>query len=509
MNTINAVYVNNRDNCATLTDNAEEGDTIRIIDGDKARTVTARMKIPVWHKTAISPVEKGDAIYKYGAIVGVALERIEAGDHLHVHNMRSPENKDATEYGDDSGCNRQKQEPAPCSSDPPHPENRKFYGYRRQDGKIGIRNHVVVMPGVVCADIAARRIAAATGAVYLQNPYGCGQTVADTETTLHILSGLLANPNVYGALIVGLGCEFLSEERYRAAVERKAPGKPVRYVCIQTGGSIAGTVEKGISAVCGLAEKAAECTRAECDISELMLGLECGGSDPTSGLSANIVLGEVSDRLVDMGGTTVISETAEAIGTEHILLKRGATPEIGRAIYTCVRDKEAGFTALGENIRDSDPSPGNIKAGITTLEEKSLGCIKKSGTRPFTAFAGYGDPVETRGTVFMDTPAFDAASTTAKIAGGCQTVVFTTGLGNPIGNAIAPVIKITGNSETFRNLNDMLDFETGGTLSGEKTIAQSADELMELILRVCTGELVKAEINGSDVISIDNNYMLA
>ena len=385
----------------------------------------------------------------------------------------------------------------------------KFLGYRRPDGKTGIRNHVVVMPGVLCADVAAQKIAAATDSVYLHNPHGCGQTGADTQLTLHILSGLLANPNVYGALIVGLGCEFLGEDRYRAAIEQKSPGKPIRYVCIQTDGGIASTVEKGIPAINELKKEADKCARTECGISELLLGLECGGSDPTSGISANVVLGEVSDRIADAGGTTVISETVEAIGAEDILLDRGATPEIGRAIYKCVREKDAAFTALGENIRDSNPSPGNIKAGISTLEEKSLGCINKSGTRPFTALVGYGDIVTAKGPVFMDTTAFDAASVTAKIAGGCQIVAFTTGLGNPIGCAIAPVVKITGNKETYAKLQDMLDFDSSGTLTGEKTVSRTADELMELVRRVCTGELVKAEINGANVISIDRNNMLA
>ena len=384
-----------------------------------------------------------------------------------------------------------------------------FKGYKRPDGRVGVRNHVVVMPGVLCADVAARRIADATGAIYLHNPYGCGQTGADHERTLHILSGLLANPNVFGALIVGLGCEFLSEDRYRAAVGRRSPGKPIRYVSIQSDGGIAATVEKGVSMVRELAENAEKCERAECDISELILGLECGGSDPTSGISANVVLGEVSDRIVDMGGTVVISEPAEAVGAEHILRDRGATPEIGQAIYDCVRDREAAFAAIGENIRDSNPSPGNIKAGISTLEEKSLGCVIKAGTRPFTALVGYGDPVTARGTVFMDAAAFDAASVTALAAGGCQAVVFTTGLGNPIGNAIAPVIKITGNSGTYRKLFDMLDFDSGGTITGGKTVSQSADELMELVLSVCTGRLVKAEINGAGLISIDHHNMLA
>jgi altronate dehydratase large subunit len=385
----------------------------------------------------------------------------------------------------------------------------RFYGYRRPDGKVGIRNHVVVMPGVICADVAARKIASATGAVYLHNPHGCGQTPSDTARTLHILSGLLANPNVYGALIVGLGCETLDETRYTRAIKERSRQKRIGYISIQACGGIAKTAEEGIRIVRELKDEADKCRRVECSLSELILGLECGGSDPTSGISANVVLGEVSDRLVDSGGTTVISETVEAIGAEEILRARGATPEIGQAIYDCIRNKEKAFAAIGEDIRKSNPSPGNIRSGITTLEEKSLGCINKSGTRPFTALVGYGDPVEASGVVFMDTTAFDAASTTAKIAGGCQAVVFTTGLGNPIGSAIAPVVKITGNKDTYDFLTDLIDFDSSGTLTGEKTVLQSADELMDLLIRVCSGEPVKAEINGADVISIDQYHMLA
>ena len=386
----------------------------------------------------------------------------------------------------------------------------EFLGYRRPDGKTGIRNHVAVMPGVVCADVAARRISEATGAVFLQNPHGCGQTMADSERSLHILSGLLANPNVYGALIVGLGCEFIDEERYRKAIESRSPGKPVRYLSIQScGGGIAGTVDKGSLAVLGLLAEAERCERTRCDISELIVGLECGGSDPTSGLSANVVLGEVTDRLIGMGATAVISETVEAIGAEHLLRERGASPEIGMALYECVRNKDAAFMALGENVRNSNPSPGNIKAGISTLEEKSLGCIIKGGTTPFTALIGYGDPVKVGGLVFMDATAFDAANVCALAAGGCQTVVFTTGLGNPIGCAAAPVIKMTGNSETYRSMPDIIDFDSGGTLTGAKTVAQSADELMGMLMRVCSGELSKAEINGANVTSIDQYNMQA
>jgi len=385
----------------------------------------------------------------------------------------------------------------------------EFMGYRRADGKAGVRNKVVVMPGVACAEAAARKIAEAAGAAYLQNPHGCGQTQADTARTLHIMSGLISNPNVYGALIVGLGCETIGEEEYRTAISARAPFSRVEYIGIQSSGGLGATVEKGVMLVERMQADAAGCRRVSCDISELILGLECGGSDPTSGISANVVLGEVSDMLVDAGGTAVLSETVEAIGAEDVLRSRGVTAGVGQMIYDCIRDKDRAFAALGEDIRKSNPSPGNIRSGISTLEEKSLGCINKSGTRPFTALIGYGDQITARGVVFMDTTAFDAASITAKIAGGCQVIAFTTGLGTPIGSAIAPVIKITGNRDTYDMMTDMLDFQTSGTLTGEKTVQEAAQELRALMLRVCSGELVKAEINGADVISVDQFNMLA
>ena len=385
----------------------------------------------------------------------------------------------------------------------------EFSGYRRPDGRVGVRNHIVVMPGVICAETAARKIAEATGTKFLQNPYGCGQTQADTLRTLNILTGLLSNPNVYGALIVGLGCETLGEEKYRDAILLRSPIMPVEYINIQTVGGLTSTVEKGISIIEEIKAGALSCQRTPCDLSDLIVGLECGGSDPTSGISSNAVLGVFSDMLVDSGGTTVISETVEAIGAENILRSRGASQEIGQKIYDCIRDKEKAFAMLGEDIRKSNPSPGNLKSGISTLEEKSLGCINKSGTRPFVELVGYGNQITQRGVIFMDTTAFDAASITAKIAGGCQLIVFTTGLGTPIGSPIAPVIKMTGNKNTFDTMTDMLDFESSGTLTGEKSITQAADKLEELILRVCSGELVKAEINGGDVVSIDQFNMLA
>lgn len=384
----------------------------------------------------------------------------------------------------------------------------KFLGYRRPDGKVGIRNHVVVMPGVVCSSMAAQKIVNNTrGATYLYNPAGCGQCQADTARSLEILSGLLANPNVYGAVIVGLGCETLQEARYRQAIGEKAPWKRIEYISIQQEGGMARTVAKGVELAQQLLVEASRCRREECSLSELALALECGGSDTTSGLSANVVLGKVSDDLVDQGGTVVLSETSEVIGAEHILRARSVTPEIGEAIYRAVRDKDEAFRAIGEDIRDSNPSPGNIQGGLSTLEEKTLGCIHKCGTHPFTGFLHYGQQIDRKGTLFMDTAAMDTTSMNGKFAGGCQLMVFTTGRGNPAGSAIVPVIKVTGNHDTYEWMRDILDFDTSATLRSEKTVTQVADELMALILEVLNGRPTCAEFNAADVITIDQHHM--
>lgn len=371
----------------------------------------------------------------------------------------------------------------------------KFYGYKRSDGSVGIRNHVLILPGCICSAGAARKIAQkAEGAIYLYNPNGCAQNSCDTALTLEILSGMVANGNVYGALIVGLGCEIIQKERYMEAI-RKKTDKPVYYISIQEEGGIGRTVEKGITLANKLRREADLCQREECDISQLILGMECGGSDPTSGFSANTVLGNTSDRIVDMGGTTVLSETPEAIGAENILMRRGITPEVGQKLYDTVKACEQLYLDAGEDIRSTNPSPGNKVGGITTLEEKSLGCIHKSGTKPFTDVIGYGEKITKRGLLFMDSTAYDVASTVAKIAGGAQIIAFTTGRGTPVGNAVAPVLKITGNHETFEWLNDIIDVDTSASYREGVPIETLGKELLETIIDVCNGKLVKAEEN--------------
>jgi len=382
----------------------------------------------------------------------------------------------------------------------------KFNGYKRPDGHVGIRNHVVVMPGVLCAEVAARKIAdKVEGAAYIYNPNGCCQSHKDTAVTLEILSGLVANGNVYGALIVGLGCETMQKSDYINAIKAKT-NKPFHYITIQEEGGIAKTVEAGVEIVEGLIKEAAGCLREEIDISELILGLECGGSDPTSGISANTVLGNVSDRVIDFGGTAVLSETSEAIGAEHILRDRGRTPEIGQKIYDAVIKWEKDrYEESGEDVRTNNPTPGNKAGGLTTLAEKSLGCIHKSGTRPFDGLYGYGQLIDKKGLFFMDATAYDVQNVTALVAGGAQIVAFTTGRGNPVGNPIAPVVKITGNHETFLRLNDFIDVDTSGSITAGKPFEKLGAELLDYIVRVCNGETVKAEENGACEIAINQN----
>lgn len=382
-----------------------------------------------------------------------------------------------------------------------------FLGYRRADGRVGVRNHVVVMPGVICAEAAARKIAQKVkGASFIYNPNGCGQCRSDSESTRDILTGMLINGNVYGALIVGLGCETLQRDEYLNALKAKT-NKPIYYISIQEQGGMQKTVEAGVKTVRALNREASKCRREEIDISELILGLECGGSDPTSGFSSNPALGEACDRLIDMGGTAVLSETAEAIGAEHILRERGKTPEIGQKIFDAiVKWEKDRFDESGEDIRQNNPSPGNKAGGITTLSEKSLGCIHKSGTKPFDGLYEYGELIDKNGLFFLNATSFDVPNVCALVAGGAQVVVFTTGRGNPVGNPVAPVIKVTGNRDTATRLADIIDFDTSASIEGEKTLDQLGEELLACIIDVSSGETVKAEQNGANEVSINQNF---
>lgn len=385
----------------------------------------------------------------------------------------------------------------------------KFKGFVRENGQVGIRNHVVVMPGVICAEMAAKKIASECGAVFLANPIGCGLNPKDMTVMLDVLSGLLANANVYGVLVVGLGCEFLKEEHYRSAVWKKAK-KPVQYVCIQEMRGLSKAIEEGRKRVCQMQKEADAVPRTEADLSDLILGLECGGSDPTSGFSSNTVLGLVTDEVIDAGGTAILSETVECIGAEHILRQNGRTSEIGEQIYQAILDwEQKRYEESGQDVRCGNPSPGNMAGGITTLTEKSLGCIHKAGSRPFDGCFEYGQWIDRKGLYFVNAAASDVLSVTALAAAGATLVAFTTGLGNPIGNPVTPVVKITGNHDTAEALCEIIDIDTSASIRGEKSLQELKTEMLSVFADVMNGKKTLAEENGANELSINQCYSYA
>ena len=372
----------------------------------------------------------------------------------------------------------------------------KFWGYRRPDGRVGTRNHVLILATVGCAAETARLAAEGLyGAVSFINQNGCGESSRNLRRTRDVLLGLAAHPNVYGVVAIGLGCEINRMDDFLAELKART-SKPVEALLIQEEGGTIETVAKAKKIARRMIIEASMCRREECDLSELILGVECGGSDATSGLVSNPVMGLVSDRVVAAGGTSIFSETVEMIGAEHILSRRAATPEVGQKILDYVRHREQEQIDAGEDVRKTQPSPGNKDGGITTLEEKSLGCIYKGGSTPIVDMIDCAHAPEKKGLVLMDTPCYDMLSVTAKAAGGCQLIVFTTGRGNAIGNPVVPVMKVTANGETFRRMNDNIDLDMSGVLTENVSLDEMADRTLRQIADTLSGRLTSAEVLG-------------
>ena len=368
-----------------------------------------------------------------------------------------------------------------------------FHGFQRPDGRVGVRNHVLVVPTVVCSAVVTERIAAAVpGAVALPHLAGCGQLGPDMQVTHDTLAAYCQHPNVGAVLVVSLGCEQVVAQMLTESA--RDAGKPSAIVSIQGEGGTPRAIAKGTIVAAGLADDLRGVGRTWCDIESLILSLKCGGSDYTSGLAANPALGRVADRLHALGASTVLGEIAEIMGAEQLLAARATQPEVAARLLRVVNRVESEAQALGLDIRGTQPSPGNIRGGLTTIEEKSLGATHKAGERsPLEDVVSYSSRITRKGLTVMDTPGLDVESVTGMVGGGAQVVVFTTGLGTPTGNPIAPVIKITGNARTAETMADNTDLDVSGILERAETMDTAADRLLEEILAVCSGKATAAE----------------
>lgn len=381
-------------------------------------------------------------------------------------------------------------------------------GYRRPDGRFGVRNYVLVLSSVGCANYVVDLIAKdIPGAVPLRNAKGCGQLGRSAQMMSRCLVNLSQNPNVYGTVVVGLGCETMRPHELAERM-RGLSDKPVYDIAIQEEGGSSATVERGRALVKELVANAANATTSEMGLGDLVLGTNCGGSDATSGIAANPTIGFVSDTVVDAGGTVLLGETTELIGTEHILARRAASPKVRDDILRLVGTLENDLVASGVDVRGANPSPGNMRGGLSTLEEKALGGISKGGTSKIQQVIEYGARPSRKGLIIMDTPGYDIESVSGMVAGGAQVVIFSSGRGTPTGCALAPVIKVTGNDETFSSMGENIDFDASGVITQGGSVHDEGKRLLELLERVCSGEQAASERLGFDDFSLYHNMEL-
>jgi len=371
----------------------------------------------------------------------------------------------------------------------------EFMGYQRTDGKVGTRNYVGILSTVVCANEVADAVSRQVqGTVAFLHQQGCCQTPVDIERVNATLSRLGQNPNLYGVVLISLGCESTDVSRVAETIE--SSGKPVEVVIIQETGGAARSIAQGVLVAQKLAQEASSMARTSCPVDGLVLGLKCGSSDTTSGLAPNPALGIASDLVVEAGGTSVLGEVTEFIGAEHLLAKHAKNPEIGQQIIDLVERMENRAKSVGADIRGGQPTGGNIKGGLTTIEEKSLGAIAKAGNAPIQAVYEYGEIPQEKGLVVMDSPGREPEILTGLAACGCNVIAFTTGRGAPQGFPFVPVIKITGNRNTWEKLQDHMDLDVSGVMEGTETLPAAGKRIYQDILEVSSGKLTKAELSG-------------
>ncbi len=369
----------------------------------------------------------------------------------------------------------------------------KWYGYRRADGSVGSRNYVAVIPSVTCANDVANAICREVqGTVTYMHHQGCCQLPPDLDRVTETLISLGKSPNVGAVLIVSLGCE--GTDHARMYEEIKATGKPTEIIHIQELGGVSKAIREGTDIARRLVMEISGLQREEADVSEIVMAIKCGASDTTSGMASNCVIGYIADKLVDLGATVIFGETTEFLGGEHLLAKRAVNEEVGKKIFDIVDAMEKRAKSIGCDMRRGQPTPGNIAGGLSSIEEKSLGAIVKSGTRPIQGVLEYPEHVTTqKGLWIKDSPGREPEILTGMAATGAQFMCFSTGRGAPQGFPSMPVIKICGNPNTFENMKDDMDLNAGLIITGDKTIEQVGEEAFALLLEVLNGKMTKNE----------------
>ncbi|MCW5977486.1 MAG: altronate dehydratase [Bryobacteraceae bacterium] len=456
----------------------------------EGRTVTVQDPVPPGHKVALEPIGDGEQVTRWGQMIGRAGRAIEPGRHVHVHNVVYEER--AAEYELPSGDIPLRTPPASAPA---------FLGYPREDGRVGTRNYIAVVAASNCAAFTVNQVArlfenekfppGVDGVAAFPLDGGCSIPVgAETDLLKRTLSGILHHPNVSGAVLVGLGCEVNQVSLYFPDGQSRT--ERVVGLTLQGAGGTKAAVEAARREVWKLVERAASEKRVETPAASLVLGLQCGGSDSFSGITANPALGHCSDLLIDYGGAAVLAETPECFGAEHLLAGRARNRGVAEKFLGFVDGYKDYLRRFGCNF-DDNPTPGNKEGGLTTILEKSLGAAAKAGVSPLTDAVDYGEPVTTSGFVFMNTPGNDPISLAGLAAGGANIMAFTTGRGSASGFPIVPVIKIASNSHTFRNMPDDMDVNAGRIADGEASVEQVGREIFDLALRVASGEETSSE----------------
>lgn len=454
--------------------------------------------IPTGHKIAITDIAAGQPVIKFGYQIGIAQTAITAGDHVHVHNLVFSDHQAPT--ADEHG--------AVDWTPPELPARRTFQGVVRSDGRTATRNYIALVSTVNCSATTCQLVAAEIdkrglladypaidGVIPLTHTLGCGMSPDGLETLQRTLAGFARHPNVGGVVVIGLGCELNHIEELVASLQLR-PETPLARLNIQDSGGTRATIEAAISAITEMApEVAANFVRTERPVAELVLGLNCGGSDGLSGLTANPALGYASDLIVAQGGRSVLAETPEVYGAEALLVERARSAEVAQQLLDRLSWWESYTERLNASM-DTNPSPGNKAGGITTILEKSLGAVAKSGHAPLQAVYDYAAPIDHDGLGFMDTPGYDPVSVTGLMAGGANLICFTTGRGSAIGTRPAPTLKLATNDALFERMTDDIDINCGPVFSDNVSLAHKGLEIYEALLDLASGAPSKSESLG-------------